>query len=66
MQNFWQKGGYSPFWILASRDQKNPKRASRGSHEGNEFCILDEAKHDLENFGILHSTIPNSWHFAFF
>jgi hypothetical protein len=25
MQNFWQKGGYSPFWILASRGQENPK-----------------------------------------
>jgi len=54
MQNFWQKGGYSPFWILASRGKKNPKRASRGSHEGNKFCILDGTKHDPENFGILH------------
>ena len=25
MQIFWYKGGYSSFWILASRDQKNPK-----------------------------------------
>jgi hypothetical protein len=25
MQIFWQKEGYSPFWILASRGQKNTK-----------------------------------------
>jgi len=25
MQNFWQKGIYSLFWILASRGQKNQK-----------------------------------------
>jgi hypothetical protein len=50
MQNFWQKGGYSPFW--------KPKRASRGPHEGNKFCILDGTKHDPEIFGILHSIIP--------
>jgi len=54
MQNFWQKGDYSSFWILASRGKKNPKRVSRCSHEGNKFCILDGTKHDLENFGILH------------
>jgi hypothetical protein len=58
MQIFWQKGGYSPFWILASRGQKKPKRVSRGPHEGNKFCILDGTKHNPENFGILHSIIP--------
>jgi len=25
IQNFWQKGSYSSFWILASRGQKNLK-----------------------------------------
>ena len=58
MQNFWQKGGYSPFWILASRSQKTQKEPSWGSYEDNKFCILDGTKYDLENFGILHSTIP--------
>jgi len=32
MQSFWQKGSYSPFWILASRDKKKtqnePQEAS--------------------------------------
>jgi len=45
---FWKKGGYSPFWILASR----------GSHEGNKFYILDGTKHDPKNFGILHFITP--------
>jgi hypothetical protein len=53
MQIFWQKGGYSPFWILASRGQKNPKEP----HERNKFCILDGTKHDPGNFGILYSII---------
>jgi hypothetical protein len=39
---------------LASRGKKKPpKRASRG-HEDNKFFILDETKHDPENFDILH------------
>jgi len=54
MQNFWQKGGYSSFWILASRGQRNPKEP----HEDNKFCILDGTKRDPENFGILHFIIP--------
>jgi len=33
------KDGYSPFW-----GEKNLKRASKGSHEGNKLCILDETK----------------------
>jgi hypothetical protein len=57
MQNFWQKGGYSPFWIVASSSQKKPKRAPRGPHDVNKFCILDGTKHNPENFGILHSII---------
>jgi hypothetical protein len=37
---------------LASKDKKMPKRASRGPHEDNKFCILDGAKHDPKNFSI--------------
>jgi hypothetical protein len=58
MQNFWQNGCYSPFWILASRGQKKPKRASRGHNEGNKLCILDGTKYNPENFGILHFITP--------
>jgi hypothetical protein len=32
MQNFWQKGMYSPFWILASRDPKKPKSQKALTH----------------------------------
>jgi hypothetical protein len=55
MQNFWQKGIYSPFWILASRGQKKPK-SSHPLHE--KFDILDKTKHTHKNFGILHFIIP--------
>jgi hypothetical protein len=32
MQNFWQKGIHSPFWILASRGQKKPKSQKAFTH----------------------------------
>jgi hypothetical protein len=38
--------------------KKKPKRASRGSHEGNKLYILDETKYNPENFGISHFMIP--------
>jgi hypothetical protein len=28
MQKFWQKGIHSPFWILASKGKKKPKKPS--------------------------------------
>jgi hypothetical protein len=55
MQNFWQKGIHSPFWILASRGKKKPK-SPHLPHE--KFGILDGTKHTRENF-------QSSWHFAF-
>jgi hypothetical protein len=58
MQIFRQKGSYSPFWILASRGQKTPKMSLKRLHDNNKFCILDETKHDFENFGILHFIAP--------
>jgi hypothetical protein len=27
MQKFWQKGGYYPFWILASKDKKKVQKS---------------------------------------
>jgi len=50
-------------WLFSILDfglkrPKKAKRAPRGSHEGNKFCILDGTKHNPENFGILHSIIP--------
>jgi hypothetical protein len=65
IQISWQKGGYSLFWILASRGQKN-ERDSRGHNEGNKFCILDEIKHHHKNFVFCISSFESSWHFAFF
>jgi hypothetical protein len=54
MQNFWQKGIHSLFWILASTGQKSQKKLSP-THE--KFSILDGTKYTHENFGILHFII---------
>jgi hypothetical protein len=56
MQNFWQKGIHSPFWILAARGQKKEPKSPYSPHE--KFGILDETKHNHENFGILYFIIP--------
>jgi hypothetical protein len=53
MQNFWQKGIPSSFWILAS---KGKKKSLHPPHE--KFGILDETEHTQENFGILYFIIP--------
>ena len=51
-------------WLFSILDfglkerKKKPKRASRGSHEGNKLYILDETKYNPENFGISHFMIP--------
>jgi len=59
MQSFWQKGSYSPFWILASRDKKKkPKMSLKRLHEYNKFFILDGTKHDPKNFGSLYFITP--------
>jgi len=42
------------FW---NKEAKKYKKASRGSNESNKFCIWDETKHNLENFGILYFII---------
>jgi hypothetical protein len=58
MQNFWQKGIYSPFWILASRGKKKAKKLKSSHPPYEKFGILDETKHTHKNFGILHFIIP--------
>jgi hypothetical protein len=57
MQNFWQKGIHSPFWILASRGKKAKKlKSPHPPHE--KFGILDRTKHTHKNFSILYFIIP--------
>jgi hypothetical protein len=56
IQNFWQKGIHSSFWILASRGKKTKKlKSPHPPHE--KFSILDGTKHTHENFDILHFII---------
>jgi hypothetical protein len=46
----------------AQKSLKRPKKAQKSlkrPNEGNKFCILDGTKHNPENFGILHSIVPN-------
>ena len=52
-----------PFSILdfCLKRSKNPKRTSRGSNEDNEFCTLNETKHNSENFDILYFIILTSF-----
>jgi hypothetical protein len=54
MQNFWQNGIYSSFWILASKGQKKPK-SPHPSYE--KFDILDKTKHNYKYFDILYFII---------
>jgi hypothetical protein len=57
MQNFWQKGIHSLFWILASRGKKTKK--PKNPHPPHEkFGILDRTKHTQKKFSILHFIIP--------
>jgi len=46
-------------WLFSFLDfgAKKPKKASRGPHEGNKFCILDGIKHSPKNFSILYFII---------
>jgi len=65
MQKFWQKGGYSPFWILVSRGQKKPKRASKGSHEGNKnSAFWMELNMTLKILAFCIPSFQSSWHFT--
>jgi hypothetical protein len=45
---------YFRFW---PKEAKKSKKASRGPHEGNKFCISDGTKHNPKNFGILYSEL---------
>jgi hypothetical protein len=45
---------------------KKLKKASRGPHEDDKFCILDETKHSAENFDILHSITLGILYFIFY
>jgi hypothetical protein len=54
MQNFWQKGINSPFWILTSRGKKKSQKVKSPHPPHEKFSILDETKHTHKNFGILY------------
>jgi len=54
------------FWPQEAK--KNPKTATRGSHEGNKFCVLNGTKHDFKKwyFVFHHSKVVDILHFGFY
>jgi hypothetical protein len=52
VQNFWQKGIYSPFWILASRGKKKKNQKA--------------LTHPMKKLAFWISLFQSSWHFAFY
>ena len=57
MQFFLAKRWLFSILYFDFKRQKTSKRASRGSHEDNKFCILNGTNHDPD-FGILYFITP--------
>jgi hypothetical protein len=66
MQNIWQKGGYSPFWILASRGQKTQKEPQEALMRTINSASWMELNMTLKILAICISSLQSSWHFAFY
>jgi hypothetical protein len=65
MQNFWQKGTHSPFWILVSRDQKKPKSQKALTHHMKKLAFWMELNTPMKILAFCISSFQSSWHFAF-
>ena len=65
MQIFWQKGGYSPFWILASRGQKKPKEPQEALMRAINSAFWMELNITLKILAFCIPSFQSSWHFAF-
>jgi hypothetical protein len=63
MQNFWQKGIYSPFWILASRDKKKSQKALTYLMKNLVFWMKLNTPIKILAFCIL--SFQSSWYFVF-
>jgi hypothetical protein len=64
MQNFWQKGIHSPFWILASRGQKNPKSQKALTHPMKNLVFWIELNTPMKIFTFCILSFQSSLHFA--
>jgi hypothetical protein len=63
MQNFWQKGIHSPFWILASRGQNSQKAPT---HPMKNFAFWMELNTPIKNLAcISHSKVVGILYFTF-
>jgi hypothetical protein len=63
MQNFWQKGIHSSFWILASREKKSQKAIA---HPMKNLAFWMELKTLMKILVFCISSFQCSWHFAFY
>jgi hypothetical protein len=64
MQNFWQKGIHSPFWILASSGQKK-KSQKAITHPMKNLAFWMELNTPMKILAFCISSFQSSWHFAF-
>jgi len=66
MQNFWQNGGYSPFWISTSRGRKNLKEPHEDLMRTINSVFWMELNMTLKILAFCIPLFQSSWHFAFF
>ena len=60
IQFFWQKSGYSPFWILASTGQKIPKEVHKAIMRAINFVFWMELNTALKNLVFCISSFQSS------
>jgi hypothetical protein len=65
MQNFWQKGIHSLFWIFVSRSQKMPKSQKALTHLMKNLTFWMELNTPMKILVFCISSFQSSWHFAF-
>jgi hypothetical protein len=65
-QIFWQKSGYSLFWILASRGQNNPKEPHEALMRVINSAFWMELNMTLKILVVCILLFQSSWHFVFF
>jgi len=67
MQNFWQKGGYSPFWILVSSGQKKiSKEPLEALMRAINSAFWMKLNMTLKILAFYISSFQSSWYFAFY
>jgi hypothetical protein len=66
MQNFWQKGIYSPFWIFALRGQKKAKSQKALTHLMENLAFWMKLNTSIKILAFCISSFQSSWYFVFY